>query len=190
MIAHTLFLECFIVFWLVTCSISPLVLEIHLNQSSPHFQLPPTRRKVVKERLILTLTHTQTKWISLLHHLCVCFLCCNIFMNILRNMQKNQHVWKYTIQWPFPLTALSLDFKRTGASSRLMSGSTAAPDHVQTARFGHPVGGVWCLLYVSEHRLSSRVADAVFCSQPSTSSRQLRFRATDFDRETRTHWNV
>lgn len=65
----------------------------------------------------------------------------------------------------------SLDFKRSGACSRLLSGSTAAPGHTSTCE---TLGwGVWCLCYVCERRLSSRVADAVFvasCQLPPVRS--------------------
>lgn len=55
-----------------------------------------------------------------------------------------------TIRFPSLLYHLFIDFKRTGACSRLVSGSTAAPDHVQTARLRRTVGGGgWCLSAVS-----------------------------------------
>lgn len=62
-----------------------------------------------------------------------------------------------------------INSKRAGGRSRLLSGSTAAPDHLQTLVWDAWLGGgsdVWCLM--SERRLSSRVADAVFAA-----SRQL-----------------
>lgn len=52
-----------------------------------------------------------------------------------------------------------INSKRTWGSSRLISGSTAAPDHFQTARLRRTVGGrVWCLRSVPERRLLYSVA--------------------------------
>lgn len=115
---------------LLVGSLSPLVLEIHLNQSSPHFQLPPTKSGQSEINIDLN-THTQTKRTSLLHRLWVSFRRCDIVLPCKRTRVNKRH-------------ALSFSPRRSIISSPhfkiLMSGSTAAPDHDQTAHLRGTVG--------------------------------------------------
>lgn len=135
----------------------------------PTFPTSPYKKKSGQRQININ-CNTHSKWISLLHSLCVCFLCCNtFFINKLRGETcKTTNIYENTPSTELfpPLLPHLIDFTTTRTCSRLRSGSTAAPDHFQTARLRRTVGGLMSALRVRP--VSSRVGDAVF-----TANRQL-----------------